>query len=160
EESHNHNDVGQFLVYCDAEPALIDVGVETYTARTFSPQRYDIWTMQSAYHNLPTVGGVQQAAGRAFAAREVVWEAGEEYAQLTLDIAGAYPAEAGIAHWQRTARLERGAEAAVLIRERFRLAVPAEVTLSLMTPCAPEMPQPGLILLPGTGPLGLRYPEA
>jgi len=35
-ESHNHNDVGNFIVYADGYPALIDVGVETYTAKTFS----------------------------------------------------------------------------------------------------------------------------
>jgi hypothetical protein len=38
-ESHNHNDVGNFVVFCDGEPVLIDIGVETYSARTFSPQR-------------------------------------------------------------------------------------------------------------------------
>ena len=54
-ESHNHNDVGNFIVYADGQPAIIDVGVETYTAKTFSSQRYEIWTMQSAYHNLPSI---------------------------------------------------------------------------------------------------------
>src|SRR5437868_14155296 len=48
-QSHNHNDVGNFIVYGDGKPVLIDVGVETYSAKTFSPQRYEIWTMQSAY---------------------------------------------------------------------------------------------------------------
>src|SRR5919202_1922411 len=38
-ESHNHNDVGNFLVYADGKPAIIDVGVETYTAKTFSAKR-------------------------------------------------------------------------------------------------------------------------
>ena len=32
-ESHNHNDVGSFIVYADGYPALIDVGVEAYTAK-------------------------------------------------------------------------------------------------------------------------------
>ncbi len=59
-ESHNHNDVGNFIVYLDGEPLLIDVGVETYTAQTFSSRRYEIWTMQSAWHNLPTHAGRQR----------------------------------------------------------------------------------------------------
>lgn len=50
-DSHNHNDVGSITLYKDNKPLLIDLGVETYTAKTFSPDRYDIWTMQSAYHN-------------------------------------------------------------------------------------------------------------
>lgn len=158
-ESHNHNDVGQFLVFCDGEPLFIDVGVETYTARTFSPQRYEIWTMQSAYHNLPTVGGAQQAAGREFAAREVVWEADDSHAQLSLDIAAAYPSEAGVETWRRVVRLDRGEEPVVSIRENFRLTVPAEVVLSLMTPRIPDIQTPGLILLPGKATACLRYPE-
>jgi hypothetical protein len=67
-KSHNHNDVGNFLVYANGLPAIIDVGVETYTAKTFSPHRYEIWTMQSAFHNCPTIDGAMQSPGRQFAA--------------------------------------------------------------------------------------------
>jgi len=35
-KSHNHNDVGNFIVYSEGMPAIIDVGVETYTAKTFT----------------------------------------------------------------------------------------------------------------------------
>ena len=48
-ESHNHNDIGNFVTYIDGKPVIIDVGVETYSRKTFSPQRYEIWTMQSGY---------------------------------------------------------------------------------------------------------------
>ncbi|HEX9973489.1 MAG TPA: heparinase II/III family protein, partial [bacterium] len=30
-ESHNHNDIGSFIIYMDGLPMIIDVGVETYT---------------------------------------------------------------------------------------------------------------------------------
>ena len=50
-DSHNHNDVGSITLYKDQRPVLIDLGVETYTAKTFSDRRYEIWTMQSGYHN-------------------------------------------------------------------------------------------------------------
>ncbi|WP_051538225.1 heparinase II/III domain-containing protein [Butyrivibrio proteoclasticus] len=53
-DSHNHNDVGSFTIYKDGKPFIIDLGVGTYTAKTFSDRRYDIWTMQSQFHNLPT----------------------------------------------------------------------------------------------------------
>ena len=53
-DSHNHNDVGSFTVYKDGLPLIIDLGVETYRAKTFSDKRYEIWTMQSQFHNLPT----------------------------------------------------------------------------------------------------------
>ena len=49
-DSHNHNDTGSITVYKDGRPFLIDIGVESYTQKTFSPQRYEIWTMQSVWH--------------------------------------------------------------------------------------------------------------
>ena len=106
-KSHNHNDVGNFLVYADGMPAIIDVGVETYTAKTFSPQRYEIWTMQSAYHNCPTIDGVMQSAGRQFAATNVSYHADDRAAELHLNLAKAYPPEAHLAFWNRTLRLDR-----------------------------------------------------
>ena len=69
--------------------------METYTRKTFSAQRYEIWTMQSAYHNLPTINGVMQKDGREFAARDVRYRADERIAELSMDIAAAYPKEAG-----------------------------------------------------------------
>lgn len=152
-ESHNHNDVGNFIVYADGQPAIIDVGVETYTAKTFSARRYEIWTMQSAYHNLPTMDGVMQKEGRAFAAREARYQANDAVAELTLDIAGAYPAEAGLQSWQRTFRLVRGK--AVEVVDTYVLSKPARpLTLTLMTPCAVALKSPGMILLKGAAAYG------
>ncbi|MCI7324572.1 heparinase II/III-family protein, partial [bacterium] len=53
DDNHNHNDTGSVTLYKDGAPLLIDIGVESYTKKTFSPQRYEIWTMQSSWHNLP-----------------------------------------------------------------------------------------------------------
>ena len=69
-ESHNHNDVGNYIVYFDGRPVLVDAGVGVYTAKTFSDRRYEIWTMQSAYHNLPTINGMMQQPGKEYSARE------------------------------------------------------------------------------------------
>ena len=54
DDSHNHNDVGSFTIYKNGKPYAIDLGVGTYTKKTFSDRRYEIWTMQSQFHNLPT----------------------------------------------------------------------------------------------------------
>ncbi|WP_105401589.1 heparinase II/III family protein [Neorhizobium sp. T7_12] len=113
-ESHNHNDVGSLTAYKDGKPFLIDIGVETYTAKTFSSERYDIWTMQSGFHNLPTFGGVDQAAGADFSARNVQAEFAENQAQISLDIAPAYPAEAHVRSYRRTVTLRRGQEIEVV----------------------------------------------
>ena len=148
-ESHNHNDVGQFIVYYDGQPVLIDAGVGIYTRQTFSAQRYEIWTMQSAYHNLPTVNGVQQQPGSEYAARGVTCHLGDGAAELSMELAGAYPPEAGISSWRRTCRLRRGKDPGVEVTEEFTLAAPTrDVTLCLLTPCQPEDAGEGQLALP------------
>ncbi len=145
-ESHNHNDVGNFIVYCDGLPVLVDAGVGEYTAKTFSDQRYDIWTMQSAYHNLPTINGVMQHDGLEYAARAVKYSQSGGAANFALDIAAAYPAEAGVKSWKRDLRLERGK--AVRLSDSFVLEKrQGELFLSLLTPCRVETLKPGELRL-------------
>ena len=113
-ESHNHNDVGSFIVYRNNEPLFIDPAVGEYTAKTFGKDRYDIWTMQSQYHNLPQINGTDQKDGKTFAAKVVSHKNG----QLTLDIAGAYPAEADVKSWKRTVTATKSG---ITVAEDFEL---------------------------------------
>jgi len=152
DESHNHNDVGGFIVYADGEPVLIDVGVESYTAKTFSSRRYEIWTMQSAFHNLPTVNGAMQKNGRTFRARDVRYRADAARAVFELDIAGAYPPEAGIASWNRRLVLERGKR--IIVEDRYALKeAGGPIELSLMSWRKPEAAGAGRIVLVHPDPL-------
>jgi len=129
DDGHNHNDVGSFTLYKNGKPLLIDVGVETYTAKTFSPRRYEIWTMQSGFHNLPTFEGFQQQAGAAFAARDVVAELGDVQSSISMDVAGAYPPAAQLARYNRTVRLIKGT--GVEICDSFAGDRSAELSLML-----------------------------
>ena len=133
DESHNHNDVGSFIVYADGEPLLIDVGVGEYTSQTFSADRYSIWTMQSAYHNLPTINGINQKNGKQYKASNVEYSPG----RLTMDIAGAYPEEAKINHWTRTVALN---DAQVDVTEDYQFEqILAPSQINLITPLTPTV---------------------
>ncbi|HRJ18914.1 MAG TPA: heparinase II/III family protein [Bryobacteraceae bacterium] len=150
-ESHNHNDVGNFIVYADGAPVLIDIGVETYTARTFSPQRYDIWTMQSGWHNLPTVNGVMQGAGRRFEARECRYTTEEAGASLSMEIARAWPEVAGVESWQRRFRLDRQS-GEVVVEDTARFARAANrVEFNLVTTREVVRDGAGILRLVGGG---------
>ena len=153
EESHNHNDVGSFLAYLDGWPLLIDVGVETYTAKTFDNRyRYAIWTMQSQWHNLPTVNGQLQQNGREFTARQARYSATDEAATLSLDLAAAWPKLAGIAAWNRTICLQRGA--AIVITDDYELSTAkAPAVFNFVTS------RPVDLAIPGQARLG-AFPEA
>jgi hypothetical protein len=134
-KSHNHNDVGNFIVYADGKPVIIDVGVETYTAKTFSSHRYEIWTMQSAFHNCPTIDGVMQSPGRGYAASAVSCRQDDHAAELRMDLAGAYPKDAGLESWKRMIRLDRARNQVEVDDEYLLNHSPNEISLTLMTPC-------------------------
>ncbi len=102
-ESHNHNDVGTFILAFDNVPVMIDAGVGTYTRQTFSKDRYTIWTMQSNYHNLPMINGVPEKFGSQYKARNV--KADAKRLSFSADIAGAYPEEAAVNRWTRSYQL-------------------------------------------------------
>lgn len=107
DESHNHNDVGSFILYVDNAPLLIDAGTGTYTRQTFSSERYTLWMMQSGWHSLPVVNGVEQHNGRQFHGQ--VLRANESKGYLKMDIAQAYPDSASLKSWIRTYQLtEKG----------------------------------------------------
>ena len=146
-QSHNHNDVGNVIVFLDGEPVLVDAGVGEYTSKTFSPRRYEIWTMQSGWHNLPAINGLDQGAGREFRAREVVFAPGRDAARFSLDIAPAYPPAAKVARWRREVTLDRK-KREVVLAERFALGEAREpVRLHFLTPLAPDISTPGRVVL-------------
>ena len=125
-EHHNHNDVGAVVVAVDGVPVLVDAGRPTSTAATFGPDRYDIWTMQSAWHNAPVVRGVTQPAGADAVARDAHAEATDDLAVFRVDLADAYP-DAGLASWRRRAALDR-TRGRIEIDDAWRFADDAPTT--------------------------------
>lgn len=91
-ESHNHNDIGSFILYRNSKPVLIDPSCGTYTAQTFGSGRYDIWTMQSAWHNLPQINGCDQLPGKDHRADSFRLSG----KTASIGFAPAYPEEAGL----------------------------------------------------------------
>lgn len=145
-QSHNHNDVGNFIIFANGRPFIIDVGRPEYTRQTFSGRRYEIWAMQSAYHNLPTINDVMQKEGQKYAAKDVEYKSAEGFAQLKMDIAPAYPDEVGINSWLRTVRLNRGDDAQIV--DSFDLKTKSRnIVQNLITPCEIVRQQPGLLVL-------------
>ena len=144
--SHSHNDTGSYIIYQDGEPAAIDVGVEAYTAQTFGPDRYKLWTMQSAFHNLPTIGEVEQKNGVGFKATDLKYESYDRGAKFSFDIAAAYPPEAGVKSWVRTLTLDRVRDR-VIVEEDFVLERAVGVALSVMTQRAVDTAKAGSIAL-------------
>ncbi len=149
-ESHNHNDLGSCVLYFNGKPCLVDIGRETYTAKTFSSRRYEIWTMQSQYHNLPKINGVDQKEGREFVATNSVFTADAKKASFSTDIFKAYPDEAQVKKWVRSYTLERAKR--FVITDDFELdKVVTPSTLNFVTSCKVTEITPGNLKLEGDG---------
>lgn len=147
-ESHNHNDIGSVIVSLDGNPVLIDAGVEQYTKATFSSDRYSIWTMRSGWHNTPKVNGFEQKAGKSYAAVDFTTENRKNSSSARMDIAKAYPIDAGIKSWKREVVLNRGT--GIEVRDEYSLAERTEpVEYNLITPLDADTSIPGEIWLSG-----------
>lgn len=127
---HGHADIGSFIVVLDGDPLVIDPGIGTYTAQTFSSDRFALWTIRSAFHDVPLVAGVEQRPGREYAAGLRWCDDDGERAELMVDLRRAYPDDAAIERWDRSIALERGR--GVVVADAWTLARPAPVELHVM----------------------------
>ena len=150
-ESHNHNDLGSCVLYFDGKPCLVDIGRETYTAKTFSSRRYEIWTMQSGYHQLPKINGVDQKQGREFVAKNSTFTADTKKAIFSTDIANAYTEEAKVKKWVRSYRLDRGKKFTISDDYELNEVAIDPTSLNFVTACKVSEKSPGVLSLEGDG---------
>ncbi len=144
-QPHNHNDVGTFVLYYNGLPVLVDVGVGTYVKDTFSDKRYTIWTMQSGYHNLPSINGYDQLFGEQYAAKGVKYSNRTKKSTFQCDIAAAYPAEAKVAEWVRSYTLNRGGNFVISDSWRLEEFITPSI-LNFMTVCHAELKDDCILL--------------
>lgn len=133
-DSHNHNDTGSITVYKNGKPMFIDVGVETYSRKTFSAHRYEIWTMQSGYHNVLNFGDVMQKAGAEYRAEVKNVSMNGEAVSIEMELAGAYP-EGTVDSYIRRVEFLKGRE--IRVTDTVN-PLPEETALTLMTLDRPQ----------------------
>lgn len=148
-ESHNHNDVGSFVLYYNGEPVIVDVGKEKYRAKTFSRDRYEIWNMQSQYHNLPVINGFGQLPGKEYRSKNTFFKNDRAKTIFSLDVSGAYPADAGVNRWIRKYTLVKGKS--FIINDNYQLSeLKGEICMNFMTCCRVKIIKPGILEMKGS----------
>ena len=100
-EGHNHIDVGQFELFRDGAPVIVDTGTMCYDRFTFNERRYERWCYNAEGHNLPQINGVVQLDGGEYKATVLAAEPG----CVELELCDAYPAGSRIASLIRKAEL-------------------------------------------------------
>lgn len=135
DDSHNHNDTGSITVYRNGQPLLIDVGPAVYFGQTFSDRRYELWYLQSAYHNVMTFGEVMQMAGPEYAAKTERTEFTKERAVIEMELSGCYP-RGSVGSYRR--RVEFDKNRGITVTDTCK-AVPRDAYFSFMTREKPVM---------------------
>ncbi|MGM9626395.1 MAG: heparinase II/III family protein, partial [Eubacteriales bacterium] len=133
-ESHNHNDVGQFILFDNGTPIIIDAGVEKYCRDTFSEKRYTLWAMRGRYHNIPEINGREQQPGGHYHAETKAYD--KDSGKMTLELKHAYPADTGILSYQRSAELTDGT---VCITDELHLLAPGSAAFHYLTTDEPSI---------------------
>ena len=100
-ESHNHNDVGQFVIAKNGRFIVLDLGSATYDKKTFSKQRYENYPQSGLSHNPLVFNGIPQEAGNGHASLFEV-DGDENAFTCRLEISGCYPASIGLLSYYRT----------------------------------------------------------
>ena len=159
-ESHNHNDVGEFILFYNNDPLFIDIGSGTYTAQTFSNKRFDLFNTRSLNHNVPLINGIEQRDGKKFAASDFDYQASAEKVKLSMDIQNAYPQGVSVDQWERGYVLERGKD--FLIKDNFQLKENNGKCMDdFITPVLPKQIKDGLLEFDVKGEkLYMRYDPA
>lgn len=88
--SHNHNDLGTFLVTVGSQPMVVDPGVTVYGATTFGPKRFENQIIGSYGHSVPRVAGQLQKTGEKYCASLVEKKFSDEADSVTLDLTKGY----------------------------------------------------------------------
>ncbi|MFK4811710.1 heparinase II/III family protein [Devosia sp. ZW T5_3] len=107
DEMHNQNDVGSLIVVQGGKVVLTDPGRGRYSKAYFGPERYANIMTSSRGHSVPVVNGFEQAEGAERAAEVLSHSNGADRDELALDMAAAYPAEAGLCQLQRSVSFDR-----------------------------------------------------
>lgn len=136
QENHNHIDVGQFIIFCQDKPVIIDLGCSEYTKETFSEKRYENWLINADAHNIPQFNGMKQQPGSEYRAGNVKLTRSPNACVLEMDLAPAYPAETGLQKCIRTIIFDLS-EQSITVRDAWELKAGGNtVTLALHTPAA------------------------
>jgi len=106
-ESHNHNDLGNFLLNVDGRPLIFEIGAPSYERDYFGPGRYAFLAARTLGHSLPIINGSEQAQGREFFAQVADATIDRQNVHYEVDLTKAYPSAARCKRFSRRLTLDK-----------------------------------------------------
>lgn len=130
--NHNHNDLGTFTVVLDGRAIIVDPGMETYSFRTFSAQRYESQLLNSYGHPVPRVAGQLQEVGPEWQTRTILTEFTTDFDRVVFDLRLAYDVPT-LRILEREFIFDRRGDGSVTIIDRVEFSEPAEFESALIS---------------------------
>lgn len=149
-EHHNHNDLGSFVVVVGKAAVLLDPGPEIYTARTFSPKRYECKLLSSYGHPVPRVAGELQETGRQAQAKVLKTAFTDLEDTLVMDIASAYAVKE-LKKLTRTFVYSRAGQGSLTVTDEVEFSEPKAFGTALITLGEWEVKGPGRLRMTAGG---------
>ncbi|WP_309386472.1 heparinase II/III domain-containing protein [Cerasicoccus frondis] len=146
-ESHNHNDIGSYVVTYQGKPVLVDPGMERYTASSFSPHRYDVSLNNSFGHAVPLVANRMQKSGAEAKGEIADTFNAEQEDRIQLDMTEAYRAP-DLEKLTRTLTYERPGKAqagSISIADAVSFTNPQAFSTAIVTRGSYELLDSGVI---------------
>ena len=141
-ESHNHNDIGSFIIAKNGRQMLIDPGSGPYTRQYFRKEtRYGMVHCSSRGHSVPIIGDTYQQEGAAYKASGFSYEDGV----FSVDIAGAYP----IPELHSAKRSFEFADDTVTLTDKFDYEGEGGIVERFVSLVKPELVGDGSIVIDG-----------
>ncbi len=132
-ESHNHNDIGSFVIGRKGVPVITDPGAPAGSPfDLYSEKRYRNDFCNSFGHPVPVAGGLLQKEGKSFHGRILEAELPPERTAARLDLKPAYPAEAGLMKLERRFLHDRKTQT-ITICDEAEFDVPRDFGAALVT---------------------------
>ena len=130
--SHEHDDLGSFVLVVGNTPVLVDPGSEVYTARTFSKDRYKSAVINSFGHNVPFVAGRLQISNTNAQAKILKTDFGDTVDTLSMDLTSAYRAPE-LTRLHRTFTYDRKELGSLTIEDECDFSAPASFGIQFIT---------------------------
>lgn len=151
-ESHNHNDVGSFILQLGQRQFCADLGPGEYTAQYFGAGRYQTVNAGSQGHSVPIIDGVYQSVGARFRAKDASFTDNS----ASFDISSAYALPC-LTELRRGLVYSPDGEALLSLSDRFGFFDGLhEVTERIVTVIKPEIRDGAAVISDGKYTLTLR----
>ena len=132
-ESHNHNDVGSFILARNNKQILCDLGYPGPTAKTknyHGSDRYSNFNPSALSHNIPFFNGIPQDGVR----REIVFaKYNKENDSVSMDIKAGY----GVETLEKAERIFYFKDDEIIMHDKFRFNAPTIATERFVTTTKP-----------------------